>query len=176
MRTIKTLTLLSGLLSGLFVSALSSAEQLQLNIEIPRLNVAEYHRPYVAAWIQTPNGQVAANLAVWYDAELKDREGEKWLKDMRQWWRRSGRSQQQPIDGATGATKPPGQHSLNFVVGEAPLPQLKPGQYTLMVEAAREVGGRELIQIPFEWPQKRQAVLTEQGADELGKVELTLKP
>jgi hypothetical protein len=40
------------------------------------------------------SGKVAANLSVWYDIELKDQEGEKWLKDIRQWWRRTGRDAQ----------------------------------------------------------------------------------
>ena len=31
------------------------------------------------------------NLSVWYDLKLKDNEGTKWLKDMRQWWRKTGR-------------------------------------------------------------------------------------
>ena len=36
----------------------------------------------------------------------------KWLADLRQWWRRSGRDQTFPIDGVTGPTKPVGTHQV----------------------------------------------------------------
>jgi hypothetical protein len=42
-------------------------------IDIPRLNVAEYHRPYVAFWIESASGDKISNLAVWYDVKLKDK-------------------------------------------------------------------------------------------------------
>ena len=41
-----------------------SAAELALDVEIPRLDVAEYHRPYVAVWIEREDASVAANLAV----------------------------------------------------------------------------------------------------------------
>ena len=63
---------------------------MKVSIEIPRLNVAEYHRPYVAVWLEKPDQSFVGNIAVWYDLKLKDNEGTKWLKDMRQWWRKSG--------------------------------------------------------------------------------------
>lgn len=42
------------------------AAELQVEVEIPRINVAEYHRPYVAIWLEGADQKVAANLAVWY--------------------------------------------------------------------------------------------------------------
>ena len=119
---------------------------------------------------------MAANLSVWYDAKMKDAEGTKWLKDMRQWWRRTGRELSFPIDGVTQPTKPAGTHSLTFSEGKNPMPKLAPGQYKLMVEAAREVGGRELVSIPFEWPVKEAASLSASGKAELGAVKLQITP
>ena len=149
---------------------------LGVNVELPRLDVAEYHRPYVALWLERADGTVAANLSVWYDVKKRDAEGAKWLKDMRQWWRRTGRELSVPIDGVTQPTKPVGKHALSFTEGSPALPQLPPGQYKLQVEAAREVGRRELISIPFEWPPKPGAALAAQGKHELGAVTLELKP
>ena len=68
----------------------------------------------MAIWIENPDQSVAADLAVWYDVAKKNNEGTEWLKDMRQWWRRSGRNQQFPVDGVSGATKPAGKHALAF--------------------------------------------------------------
>jgi hypothetical protein len=130
----------------------ASAADLTLSVEIPQLPVAEYHRPYVAIFVEGPDQNIAANLAVWY--QLRG-DHTKWLPDLRQWWRRGGRDVKVPVDGLTGATRPVGQHILKFDAAQAPLSSLKPGQYAVVVEAVREVGGREVVRIPFEWPIKK---------------------
>ncbi len=170
-------TALALAMAALFAAAApAGAAEMNVKIEVPTLNVAEYHRPYLAAWIERADQSVAANLAVWYDVKKKDKEGEKWLKDMRQWWRRSGREQQMPIDGVSGATRAPGEQKLNFGSGKGPIANLAPGDYVLMVEAAREVGGRELVKVPFQWPPKSAQSAKAQGTSELGAVALELKP
>ncbi|MDZ7925128.1 MAG: DUF2271 domain-containing protein, partial [Marinagarivorans sp.] len=141
----------------------AAASDLKVTVEIPRLEVAEYHRPYVAVWIEDESNAVAANLAVWYDTEMKENKGQEWLKDMRQWWRRTGRSLSFPIDGITSATRAVGEHSLVFSQGKDPLGDLAKGNYTLVVEAAREVGGRELLKVPFEWPPSSATTLNAKG-------------
>lgn len=151
----------------------ANAAELSLNVEIPQLPVAEYHRPYVAIWIEDANQSIAANLAVWYQVRG---DHTKWLPDLRQWWRRGGRDLKVPVDGLTGATRPVGQHSLKFDASQAPLAGLKPGQYALVVEAVREVGGREALRLPFEWPIKKSERASAKGSKELGAVALTLNP
>ena len=160
---------------SLLTSPLMAAE-LVVDVEIPRLQVAEYHRPYVALWLEEPDKRHVANLAVWYDLKLKDNEGEKWLKDMREWWRRSGRSLQMPVDGVSGATRAVGTHQLTFDDTKAPLKDLPAGDYRLVVEAAREVGGRELLRLPFTWPPQNAEKQQAQGESELGSVTVQLNP
>lgn len=166
-------------MSALF-GAPALAAGLAVNIEVPRLNAAEYHRPYVAAWIERPDNTLATTLAVWYDVRTKtnnpEGEGTKWLKDLRQWWRRGGRELAVPVDGVTSATKPAGKHQLSFVEGAGALPKLAPGAYKLVVEAAREVGGREVVSIPFQWPPASAAQPVAAGKEELGEIRLELKP
>lgn len=152
------------------------AAGLAVGVEIPRLQVAEYHRPYVAVWLERADNSVASTLAVWYDLKQKNAEGTKWLKDMRQWWRRTGRDLDLPIDGVTSPTHPAGSHTLEFTEGKAPLAALPAGEYKLVVEAAREVGGRELVSIPFTWPAAQAASLQAQGKAELGAITLQVKP
>jgi len=159
------------------------AASAQLTLELPKLEVSEYHRPYVAVWIEREDRSVAANLAVWYqnkdgkDAKSgKAEPGSKWLSDLRQWWRRSGREQTLPIDGVSGATRPAGQHQLKFEGDKAPLSTLAPGSYKLVVEVAREVGGHELVSVPFAWPPASPQHLSAQGEHEIGAVRLDLDP
>ena len=132
-----------------------------VTVTIPRLDVAEYHRPYVAIWLEPAGGGTARTLGVWYDVKKRGNEpGTKWLADLRAWWRKGGRSMAMPADGVSGATRAPGQYSI-------PLPaDLKPGQYILNVEAARETGGRELVSVPLSIPKPtaRAAGKAELGA------------
>lgn len=168
-RSVLLLTLLAA------ITAQASATEMEVKVEIPRLAVAEYHRPYVAIWIENTAGHVA-DLAVWYDLKLRDREGEKWLKDMRQWWRRSGRALTLPVDGLSGATRPAGEHSLRFGGDHRALQRLDAGEYQLVVEAAREVGGRELVRVPFRWPVAEPESHQQGGTSELGRISLNLQP
>ena len=69
----------------------AAAQTMDVTVTIPRLNVAEYHRPYVAMWIEKA-GATPRTISIWYDFDMKDNEGTKWLRDVRQWWRMSGRS------------------------------------------------------------------------------------
>lgn len=152
------------------------AAGMQVGVEVPRLDVAEYHRPYMAVWIEREDSTVAATLNVWYDMRIRNGEGTKWLKDLRQWWRRAGRELDMPVDGVSAPTRPVGVHTLNFTAGTHPLPELQPGSYRLMVEAAREVGGRELLGIPFTWPVQAVTQLSAKGKTEIGTVTLEITP
>ena len=152
------------------------AADLAVKVEIPRLTVAEYHRPYTALWIEKADQSFATNLAVWYDLKMKNSEGTKWLKDMRQWWRKSGRELQMPVDGLSGATRAPGEHTLTFAGAKSPLDKLPAGEYAVVVEAAREVGGRELVRVPFTWPPTAAQSNQAKGEHELGAVSVAIKP
>lgn len=165
---------LSPIFLALFAAPALAAE-LAVAVEIPQLNVAQYLRPYVAFWLEKDGAHVA-NLAVWYDTDLEAERGEEWLKDMRQWWRRSGRSLDMPVDGISGATRPPGVHAETFKPGTDKLAELPAGEYQLLVEAARQLGGREVVKIPFAWPPQKSTILTATGSSELGTLTLTLNP
>jgi hypothetical protein len=158
------------------VSASAMAADLTLKFDIPQLNVAEYHRPYVAAWLENADQKVVANLAVLYDVKKKDNGGAKWLKDMRQWWRKSGRDVEMPMDGVSGATRGPGEHTLSFPLAKDALNKLPAGNYQLVVEAAREAGGRELVKVPLAWPPKSAQSFSAKGKEELGDVTVQVKP
>lgn len=136
-----------------------------VSITIPTRTVAEYHKPYLAAWIEPAGGGTARTLAIWYDVKKKGNEpGTKWLADLRSWWRKGGRTMTLPADGVSGQTRTPGTYTI-------PLPaDLKPGAYTLSVEATRENGGRELVSVPLKVP---VANASASGKTELGAITLS---
>lgn len=158
------------LVAALLAPALhAAAAGFTVELEVPRPQVAEYHAPYVGFWIERADQTVALPLGLWYDDQ------EKWLKDLRQWWRRTGRTQSAPYDGLTGATRSPGRHQADFSDLPA-LQELPAGEYQLVVEAAREVGGREVVRIPFQWPAGAPSTFSADGNQELGTVTLTVAP
>jgi hypothetical protein len=175
MRVMKTL-LTTAIGLGLLASAPSFAADLDIKVEVPRIDVAEYHRPYVAVWIENPDQSINSHLAVWYQTDPKKEDGTQWLKDLRQWWRRGGRELSMPVDGVTGATRPVGVHRVLVKGTAAPLAKLAPGKYALVVEAVREVGGREVVKIPFEWPAAQKQQASAAGKAELGTVTLEIIP
>jgi len=168
--------ILSAALATVMFTAAAGAADLEVSLEIPRMQVAEYHRPYVAVWIERPDQSFVANLTVWYQLQdtAKGEKGATWLKDLRTWWRKSGRELTMPVDGISSATRAPGTHKMTFAGTKAPLSQMKPGTYSLVVEMAREVGGREIVRVPFEWPAQAGAARA-QGTHEVGAVQLSVK-
>lgn len=138
-----------------------------VNVTIPQLKVAEYHKPYLAVWIEPAGGGEARTLSIWYDVKKVGKEpGTKWLSELRAWWRKGGKNLKMPADGISGATRAPGTHAI-------PLPaDLKPGAYHLYVEAARETGGRELVSLPLTIPAKAASA---SGKTELGAITLTAR-
>lgn len=162
---------------ALVASTPLAAAELNLTVQIPEQKVAEYHRPYTAVWVERADRSVAAQLAVWYaQKDSKEGAGTKWLPDLRQWWRRGGRELSMPVDGVSGATRPAGEYRLRFVDGQAPLGTLGAGDYVLVVEAAREVGGREVVRLPFHWPAVTTQHLDGHGSSELGAIRLDINP
>lgn len=152
-------------LSGMIAAPAMAAGT--VNVTIPKLNVAEYHKPYVAVWLEPAAGGTARTLAVWYEVKKGGNEpGSKWLSELRGWWREGGKSLAMPADGISGATRAPGAYTI-------PLPaDLKPGAYVLKVEAARETGGRELVSMPMSVPAKTARA---SGKTELGAITLSVR-
>ncbi|MET1755007.1 DUF2271 domain-containing protein [Novosphingobium sp. RD2P27] len=147
------------LVAGTFAAPAAAAT---VSVTIPKINVAEYHRPYVVGWLEPAAGGQARTVFVWYDVKKGGGEpGTKWLSDLRTWWRKGGRSLKLPADGVSGATRAPGTYQI-------PLPaNLPAGQYVLKVEAARETGGRELVSVPITVPKASGSAT---GKTELGAV------
>lgn len=151
--------------------AVASAADLTVNVTVPRINSGSYHRPYVAVWIETPDQNAVRTLAVWYQQTRNaEGDGKDWLKDMRTWWRKGGRAMALPADGVSGATRAPGQHTVR--VPGARLNGLQSGQYNIVVEAARELGGREVVRVPFRWGAANTGRAT--GSTELGAVSVAV--
>ncbi|QQV76767.1 DUF2271 domain-containing protein [Sphingomonas aliaeris] len=154
------LVLLSGVLAGPAVAG-------TITVTVPAIKVAEYHRPYVAVWLEPVGGGAARTIALWYETKKTGKDaGTKYLADLRAWWRKGGRTMTVPADGVSGATRAPGTYKIALPAN------IKPGQYVLNVEAARETGGRELVTMPLTVPNPNAKG---SGKSELGAVTVSAR-
>lgn len=156
-------------------ASMANAGQVVLDIEIPTQKVAEYHKPYVAGWIEDAAGNHVANAFLWYDVKKPENRGARWLKDLRSWWRKSGRDLAS-TDGFSGATRAPGRNTLALDTNASAFKGLKPGAYSFVVEASREQGGHDQVKLPLTWNPARAVTANAKGTTELGQVKLSYKP
>lgn len=125
----------------LLAASKSMATEIELSVNLAK-QTGEYHNPYVAAWIENDSGKSVRTLVLW-------REGAKWLKDIRTWWRKVGRRNKSIVDGVTSATRPAGDYRLTFKANGDNQKPLAQGSYTLKLEVVRENGGRAIIKQKF---------------------------
>lgn len=121
--------------------------ELQIQFELARID-GIYRRPFVAVWIEDKDKFPVRTLALWFD---KDR----WLPDLRSWYRaerlRYLAEASDLIPSVTSATRPPGKYTLKWDGKDNQGKPVKPGVYTVSIEAAREHGTYQIIrqQIDF---------------------------
>ena len=127
--------------SALFVSSVAFATpKMTVNLTLPEITEGQYHRPYVAVWVEDAKGQTVKTLSLWvWD------EGHKWLKDIRRWWRKAGREDMSFVDGIASATRPAGHYKIDWDLKDEAGKVLEPATYTVFIEVVREHGDRDLV-------------------------------
>ncbi|MCD1597959.1 DUF2271 domain-containing protein [Rheinheimera aquimaris] len=138
----------------------------EITVQLPEIETSQYHRPYVAVWVEDAQQQPVRLIALW--VEKPD-----WLKDLRRFWRKIGRSNTALVDAVSGATQKPGTYTLQWDGKDDNGEPLAAGQYQLLVEAAREQGGRSLRKHEFMLPAKG-AVIDIAADGELGDITVRL--
>ncbi|MEM7219324.1 MAG: DUF2271 domain-containing protein [Pseudomonadota bacterium] len=138
----------------------AAARELRVAFEIPVISTADYNKPYVAIWLERP--QQSETLLLWH---LKNAKDDKWLPDIRRWWRKQGRYGL-PVDAVTGATRGPGRYRESFDVDIE-------GSATLLIEVVREDGGRTLIKQPMDFSGNEQVYVLPPD-NEIGETTITL--
>jgi len=117
------------------------ATELAISLKLPAQQ-GEYHNPYVAVWLEDTSGKSVRTLVLW-------REGSKWLKDIRRWWRKVGRKDAELVDAITSATRAAGHYQLSFMALDDDKNNLPQGDYILNIEVVRENGGRGMTKQKF---------------------------
>jgi len=137
---------------------------LLINLELARLDDPRYRRPYVAVWVEDADHFPVRTLALWFQKP-------RWLPDLKSWYHADQvRNLAEGTDISTtvsSATRSPGKYTLRWDGKDNAGNPVKPGKYTVLVEAAREHGTYGLIKQEITWDGKTPAQFTATGNKEI---------
>lgn len=136
-----------------------------INFEIARIDSPRYRRPYVAVWVEDQDHFPVRTLALWF---AKPR----WLNELKQWYRDDQmRNMAEGTDltaTLSSATRVPGTYTLRWDGKDNSGKQVKPGKYTILIEAAREHGGYDLLRQEINLDGTTPAKFSLKGKAEVG--------
>lgn len=116
--------------------------ELAINFELARIESQGYRRPYVAVWIEDKDKFPVRTLALWYQKP-------RWLPDLKAWSRADRlRAMAENTDlsaSVSSATRSAGKYALKWDGKDNQGKLVKPGKYTVFIEAAREHGTYQLL-------------------------------
>jgi len=138
---------------------------LEIQIEIPKIDAEPYHRPYLAVWLETPERKAISTLAVWHEKDT-------WLKDMRQWWRKIGRSGKENLDAVSGATRKPGVYRIVWDGSDNDGNKVPQKELLLNIDSVREEGGRSYLRQAITIGHKE--IIRLKDKDEVGLIQITV--
>jgi thiamine biosynthesis lipoprotein len=112
--------------------------ELWVSVELASLGFRAL-RPYVAIWIEGPDKLSVRTLAVWFNKN-------RFLPELRAWYSASKlRSTPEIAHSISSATRSAGRYILKWDGRDDLGKPVKPGKYTVFIEAAREHGGYTLL-------------------------------
>ena len=118
------------------------AFELTIHLELPQMGGFGARRPYVAVWIENQDHFPVRTIAVWHQKP-------RYLEDLRAWYRaeqmRAAAEKTEILRSVSGATRAPGKYSFVWDGKDNSGKLVKAGKYTVLIEAAREHGGYNLV-------------------------------
>ena len=124
--------------------------ELVVDFKLARSQGRGYRRPYVAISLEDADEFPVRTAVLWMQTKEP---GPRWHRDLIRWYRndrtRKLADETDLIGVISGATRGPGEYKAVFDGLDDSGKPLKPGKYTLYVEAAREHGTYQIIRQPL---------------------------
>jgi hypothetical protein len=144
--------------------------ELVVNFEInrPEAEAGRYRRPYVAIWVENKDGFPVRNLTLWVS---QGGAGPfQWVPDLKRWYRadqaRKLVDKRDMVLTISRPTRPPGKYSVVWDGKDDHGKPVDEGEYTILIDAAREHGTYQSIR-------KQVTIVSKPFAEELkGNVEI----
>jgi thiamine biosynthesis lipoprotein ApbE len=143
------------LIAAAYVPAPADDQPMELivNIELAVISAPRVHRPYVAVWIEDEEKAPVRTVSLWSEKP-------KYLNDLKAWY-----AAQADRASIASATRSPGKYSVKWDGKDNNGKPVKPGKYTVCIEAAREHGTYQIIRQPLELNGAPQAVALPGGTE-----------
>lgn len=126
----------------------SAVGEVGIALELARIEDGRYRRPYVAVWIEDKDKFPIRTVALWLEKT-------RWLPDLKSWYHadrlRSLAEGKDITSSVSSATRPPGKYTLKWDGKDQQGQLVKPGKYTVCIEAAREHGTYQIIRQEIDW-------------------------
>jgi len=124
--------------------------ELVVQFELAKAERYDYHRPYVAVWLEDEEGRPVRTGLLWLETKQP---GPQWHRELIRWHRndqtRRKTDETDLIGTISGATRGPGEYKVVFDGLDDRGKPLKAGKYTLLLEASREHGEYQLTRAPL---------------------------
>lgn len=120
-----------------------------VNFEInqPSAERGRYRRPYIAVWVEDPDGHAVRTLSLW--VSFGGAGPFQWLPDLKRWHTadqdRKLTEKKEILFTVSRPTRPPGKYKVIWDGKDNNGKQLAGGEYTITIEAAREHGTYQSI-------------------------------
>ena len=142
---------------------------LLINLELARIDDPRYRRPYVAVWVEDADRFPVRTLALWFQKP-------RWLPELKSWYHADQvRNLAEGTDLSTtvsSATRSPGKYTLRWDGKDNAGKPVKPGKYTIFIEASREHGTYGLMRQEIDWDGKTASKFTLPGNKEIASASL----
>ena len=121
--------------------------ELAVDFEIAPQEGYRYHRPYVAVYVETPEGKRVRTLSLWVNTSGR---GPRYIRELRRWFSMA-RDQEDAggpdlVSTVSSATRLPGQYSVTWNGRDDRGNVVEQGSYRVVIEASREHGSYQLMQ------------------------------
>lgn len=120
--------------------------ELDVNLEI-NLQSGFAKRPYVAVWVEDADHAPVRTIAVWHERD-------RYLPELKSWYlkyRGIYEADKNSLSTVSSATRSPGKYTMRWDGKDDKGNPVKPGTYTIKIEATREHGTYQLMRQELNW-------------------------
>lgn len=155
----------AGWVSCQAAAPLPSGFQVQVEYALPKVEVANYRKPYMIVWVTDADKNPIKTLLIL--GTKRDYQEDNYV-----WWRRFGRKNPGLLDSVGRPTRAPGKYTVGWDGTDDAGKPVAQGAYLIHVEASREHGGHTYQSIPVQLGAKPVAAALP-AADELGAIKVS---
>jgi thiamine biosynthesis lipoprotein ApbE len=141
-------------------SAWNQNYELDINLELARIDDFRYRRPYVAVWVEGQDHLPVRTIAVWFGKP-------RYLSDLRSWSHTAQLrgNEDDILRTVSSATRSPGKYTLKWDGKDDEGKFVKSGEYTICIEVAREHGTYQILRQPMDFSGQPQQVTLPAGTE-----------